>query len=259
MITDIAPIVNERVTLEQRTARVAQWLQPLDLLSKMLEGAERSSVDSVGRFLLDKAKVTAPIASPDGEQWGLSWPDGPDPESVGVLALFQSDAALHRMFSGQMDRITYYEQCQTIFLPPRRITSVWRGILSYHEATHAHNHLNGTYSDRDNGHWEEERDVFRAEHAILRQLYGFEYDDLTRTLAAKYISDLDAGTFDASPESPMFVHRRIDSIMGPPYSNMERGLRFGAVNLDAIYRALDALGRTDQPEVTRRIYEGQTA
>lgn len=254
---EVGPIANTAVSLDQRFARAESWFRNIDLLANTVDGDIHNKVVEARNFIRNRSHLATPIVSPDGEQWGLSRHGVSETRSIGILAMFKSDALLHPRFKSQIDSITYFEQSQTIFMPPRRFSPMWRGILGFHEVSHAKNHFNEAYKGIDHGHWVEERDVFNDEFEILRQLYGPAYETAVNIVAEKYADDLKKGAFTAISDSKHLSDEVLEEIMGRPYSKMERGIRFGAFNIDAIYRAFDNLGRTDHAHVTEWIYSQQ--
>lgn len=250
-------ITNSSVTLEQRVGRVQEWLKSVDLLLGCVQGDIRDKIHGAREFATERGHIAVPITSPDGASWGLTRHNHSKARSLGLLALFRSDASLHTMFQSQSYKATYFESSRTISFPPRRVSPIWQGILAFHEITHAQNHFAERYNGVDHGHWVEEHDVFRDELKVLHQLYGLDYASAVGIASEQYVHDLQDGSFNAVPRNGSLSNESLDAIMGKSYSGFERGIRRGAANIDAIYTAFDELGRTDHAHVTEWFYGQQ--
>ena len=253
---DVIELPNYSVKNEQRLSRVQEWLKGLELLHESVEGDIKEKVGVTKDFINDNYFAAIPVSTNYGREWGLRSYNRGEEQDIGILALFMSDAKVHPIFEDHLDTIVYIKGSRSIFLPPRRITPIWKGVLAYHEITHAQNHTNETYFEVENSQWVEEVDVFRDESEVLSQIYGADYDSVVEELTMQFIEDLEKDDFNARSRDPLSFDKNLDSIMGPSYSYMEKDLKYAATSIDALLKAFDSLNRTDHHYAIEWLYTG---
>lgn len=249
------PAINQSVSYEQRLRRSQRWVHSLSDLRDQLQGKNRDKVEESMEFIKDNGQVLEPISSQDRESWGLRrYGDVPIEKSLGILALFKSDAQLHPFFKSAQDRLTYWEKPQAVFIPPKQVSGVWRGILIFHESRHAIYHQNGEFAEQENGHWKEEYCVFKDEITIIRELYGEPYDSLINKAVREIERSFSKENVPPGAILNSVQNDLLETVTGKSFSSFERGIRRAAANIDATYRAFDNMGRTDHDKVTQWIY-----
>lgn len=239
------PIRNATVTYDQRREAVNEWLAGLShLASGRLAGRWQRHINGVIGFLIDNAYPAEPIASSDG-RWGVTkWSSDKRKAEFHIIALHASDAKLHPYFADKVRGASYCEPERSIYLPPHKVSSVWRGIILHHEHYHAFAHLCKLYRRRKNAHWVEEYHNYASEIQLVRKIYGADYGyDYSRQvlkLSKKYEVLLRAKNLSITDKQdvPELLRARL---FGKAESRYEVGVQRGVVILDALYKALDRM------------------
>lgn len=254
---------NPAVSADQRHGRVTQWINSLKLLRNALHGEMSDKVNQSLKFVNEHGYTIEPFTHNNGSNWGLDQKtDMLTEQSVGIFALYGSDAHLHPFFKAEQTRLTYYEGVRSVFLPAKRLTPLWRGIVTFHELEHAQYHRKGTYRDTENGHWVEEQAIFDDENKIVSQLYGTPYDEYIAEAAENVAHQLSDGSHTEESLMNCVNADRMAQIIETNCTNYEMGLRLAAARFDTFYTAMDICNFgypdiTANAGITKWVYAGR--
>lgn len=232
------PLVNNRVTPAQRERAVGEWIQGLRQLLSHVESNAQGIIEGTLYDIEECAGLGIPIKSPQGE-WGLRYVDVPE-GGFALTPLFESDGDLHPYFADQMKGPSYQESCQAIFLPPDKLSPIWRGLILIHEINHAMRHQDRTYRGLKLDHWVEEYETYIEEIELVEEIYGQPYTGALHNLSIKFEDQLRKGKLHLN------VHKHassplLENLFGKPKSKLEANLQRGVFLFNALYRALDRL------------------
>ncbi|MFI5212634.1 MAG: hypothetical protein ACHQTE_01610 [Candidatus Saccharimonadales bacterium] len=244
------------VTHDQRLQRANTWLRSLDRIQQVISNEElRQTVVDVEKFIINETCIGTPLASANGENWAISAPQLDNETSASVLfvPLFMADAALSHYFA-EISYPAYREALHSVLLPPCKISVPWRGILLFHEFSHAKHHINNDFRDQHDAHWVEEVAVFENEHKIMQEIFP----DYTAKVNVA-LNEIEKST-EASHNISQLMKRIEWTDAFPDFlSKKEEGLARTAFMLDVVYSDINRFANNDtlkrKIDFTKRLYE----
>ncbi len=233
------PIINSQLTEAERNNFALDWINGVKQLQSLSKSRTCEAITIGTLYNIEEcAGLGIPIKSLSGE-WGLRCIDIPE-GGFALVPLVQSDSDLHSYFAKQMSGPSYQEGCRAIFLPPDRLSLVWRGLILVHEVNHAMRHQDRTYRGLKLDHWIEEYETYIEEIELVQEIYKQPYIKAAHQLSLDFEGQLKKGQLHLNV-GEQATTALLEDLFGKAESALEKNMQRGVFIFSALYAALDRL------------------
>jgi hypothetical protein len=222
---------------QERIHQAQNWCEGLKLVHDHCKGEERRESDMMIDYINRFASFGIPTVNEGVREITFI---SNQIQTIGfyLVPLLGSDANLHPYFAETMELPYYDEITRAIFLPPSKISPIWKGAMLHRELYRTIVYRANHHRYKKMRYWIQEYEIHLSQAKILKQLFPRHFDSEINRIAEQFKPYVRTGNL-AHIDPKIITPAILDKLFKQSLSPAETKYQYSFVFLEALHRAVD--------------------